>query len=315
MGYHHTVWNDIKESIKQNYLIVFMLDLAFFVATFLFLSGYQRLAVFIQKTDVVGRFVVENTLATVKLEAIPDNLMSGLTIYLAKHIFAIVALIILIYVTYSIVGAAIWNFIVKKKISLKHKNLFLRGNLLVLLLALLAAIVFVLLALVLLLFKLVATFNPVVAFISYLIVSIIVIAYFLLFVNMVMVFHYELVRHESVRLALKSMLDLSFRKGHHFMAHYAIVVVVMVVVNYLVKYFGVFLHAKGLQSGWWIAFNVVTGMIIFLLALAWIRFFVDGIVQRIKPHKKKKVTQKKKITKVRTKSVRMPARKKRKAKK
>ena len=302
MGYHHTVAKDVKRSLRQNYLIPFMLDLAFVAIFIVLITGYRLLAAFVERTDAIGRFITDNTLATITYDAIPPNLIDGLLWYLSKHLLAIIALAILVYVAYCLAGAAVWNYIVKKKVELKHRSLFLRGNLLVIVFGVVAFVLFFLLSALLFLLRFLASVNPVTMWIVQVLIYVIVLGYILFFINMVMLFHYELIRHESVRTALRSMLSLSFTKGHHFFAHYAIVVVAMVAVNYLIQLVGRFLDAQGLTSGWWTTFNFIAGLVILLLALGWVRYFVDTVVQRVKPHKTarkspEKTTARKRATK------------------
>lgn len=287
MGYHNTVWKDLKWSVRQNVLWHLAMDLILIVGGLWILPLlFSKIMGGVIESDPTYQFLTSNTAATItSASQIPDNLLLNLFLFLAKIIIPTAILIGAIYVLYCYTRGIIWNITVNKAYSGHDTKLFLKGNTLWIFIGLLPA--FVVFALFSVTFQFLISIFQSTVLTS--VVQVILWAYVLFIINMTFVFYYELARHKKVGVALKSMIDLSVKQSHHFIAPYVIAVICFLAVfNIGAWLLYTILRSLDLVNGWWEALHGLWVIILMLVLFAWLRYFVDAVVQRLSPHKKER---------------------------
>ncbi|MFW5747031.1 MAG: hypothetical protein ACOCWQ_05795 [Nanoarchaeota archaeon] len=290
MEYHKNLWSDLKSSISQNYVYVLLMDIIMLIGLQVLPWIYIR----ILSMDPVIGFITDNRLLALNPENIPENLVRDTYIFIGKSIVLTILLVVALFYLYCYTRSALWHYVAERKLTLKHRKLFVRGNLLWFCVGVLPF--------VLILMLMSFTFDLVRFLTQSLIVNVIlqllVAAILLLFLNMTYVFYYELIRHRQVRTALESMIDLGVKKFHHFLGPY-IIAFIGVTVLYQA---GLWLMARlmfalNLYGQWWSTFYTLWSIVLGLLLLAWLRFFVDAVVQRLSPHPRIRKKKSKRKTK------------------
>jgi hypothetical protein len=300
MGYHHTLWNDLKWSVKQNPLWIVAMDLLMYVILILGVKISGMVMYMVASSNEAYQFVAEYTISPLAYEQFREGMMGALYWLFAEMLIIAVITFLILFLAYCATRAVIWNVIVHKKPSLQHFKLFIKGNLAWLVIIFPSLLVFsaIYLAIVMFVIHPAAFFffaalrfsTPILDIILLLVQAL----YFFVVINITFVFYYELVRHRKVSTALKSMFSLHVRRGHHFLVPYLVVMFVVAVIAVLSSWLlQMILVQIGSAPSTIQMVATVWTFILTLVLLVWWRFVVDVVVQRLsgeKPQSEVRIT-------------------------